>query len=90
MCNQTQQSKSPMTRNPSEMATDETIHHEKDAKPLRSYTLLSQSYFSGMDCANCFYMKKDCRVVKIRDFLLQSSLSQKGATYFQQKHVGNT
>ncbi len=90
MCNQTQQSKSPMTRNPSETATDETIHHEKDAKPLRSYTLLSHSYFSGMDCANCFYMKKDCRVVKIRDLLLQSSLSDKGSADFQQKHLGNT
>jgi hypothetical protein len=37
MCNQTQQSKSPMTRNASETATDETIHHEKDARLLRSY-----------------------------------------------------
>jgi hypothetical protein len=45
MCNQTQQFKSPMTRNPSETATDETIYHEKDARPLRSYTLLSHSCF---------------------------------------------
>jgi hypothetical protein len=36
-----------MIRNPSETATDETIHHEKDVRPLRSYTLLSHSFFQA-------------------------------------------
>jgi hypothetical protein len=82
--------RTPMTRNPSETATDETIHHEKDAKLVRRHTLLSHSYFAGMDWANCFYMKRDCIVVKTRDLLLKSSLSQKVSTDLQQKHGGNT